>query len=408
MTDYRERALSAQLAAALADMPVVVMTGMRQTGKSTLLQRDATLAARAYVSLDDFAQLEAARRDPEEFLDRPGPVTIDETQRCPELLVEIKRAVDRDRRPGRFLLSGSANFALLRGVAESLAGRAVYLTLHPFTRREIHGNLDRQPLIRRAFTEGKVARSSREVGLDWEEVLRGGLPPVALGAVRTPRIWFTGYEQTYLERDLRDMSRIGDLVSFRSLLRLAALRTAQVLKISELARDAKLAAATAGRYLSLLEASFVISRIPPFLVNEATRLIKSPKLFMSDAGLAAHLGGFSDGKPGVSDPLRGALLETYVAQNLLGLLSAEWPSARLTYWHVQGRHEVDFVVESGRECLAIEVKASPRWTDRDLSGLRIFLGRTPQCRLAFLAHTGAATVSLGDRLWAIPIAALLS
>jgi hypothetical protein len=204
------------------------------------------------------------------------------------------------------------------------------------------------------------------------------------------------------------MSRIGDLVSFRSLLRLAALRTAQVLKISELARDAKLAAATAGRYLSLLEASFVISRIPPFLVNEATRLIKSPKLFMSDAGLAAHLGGFSDGEPGVSDPLRGALLETYVAQNLLGLLSAEWPGARLTYWHVQGRHEVDFVVESGRECLAIEVKASPRWTDRDLSGLRIFLGRTPQCRLAFLAHTGAATVSLGDRLWAIPIAALLS
>ena len=157
MTDYRARALSTQLAAALADMPVVVMTGMRQTGKSTLLQRDTTLAARAYVSLDDFAQLEAARRDPEEFLDRPGPITIDETQRCPELLVEIKRAVDRDRRPGRFLLSGSANFALLRGVAESLAGRAVYLTLHPFTRREIRGDLDRQPLIRRAFTEGKLA-----------------------------------------------------------------------------------------------------------------------------------------------------------------------------------------------------------------------------------------------------------
>ena len=107
MTDYRARALSTQLAAALADMPVVVMTGMRQTGKSTLLQRDTTLAVRAYVSLDDFAQLEAARRDPEEFLDRPGPITIDETQRCPELLVEIKRAVDRDRRPGRFLLSGS-------------------------------------------------------------------------------------------------------------------------------------------------------------------------------------------------------------------------------------------------------------------------------------------------------------
>jgi predicted AAA+ superfamily ATPase len=408
MTDYRARALSGPLAEALADMPVVVMTGMRQTGKSTLLQRDAALAARAYVSLDDFAQLDAARRDPERFLDREEPLTVDEAQRCPELLVEIKRAVDRNRRPGRFLLSGSANFSLLRGVAESLAGRAVYLTLYPFTQREIHGDLGRPSLMRRALTDGRVPRNGRAVGLDWDAVLRGGLPPVALGIVRTPRVWFTGYEQTYLERDVRDLSRIGDLVSFRSLLKLAALRTAQVLKISELARDAKLAAATAGRYLSLLEASFVISRIPPYLVNEATRLIKSPKLFVSDAGLAAHLAGLSAGEPGVSDPLRGALLETYVAQNLLGMLAAEWPGARLTYWHIQGRHEVDFIVEFGRDCLAIEVKAAPRWTDRDLSGLRIFLERTPRCRLALLAHTGTATVPLGERLWALPIPALLS
>ena len=408
MTDYRPRALSAQLAEALADMPVVVMTGMRQTGKSTLLQRDAALAARAYVSVDDFAQLDAARRDPDAFLGREEPLTIDEAQRCPELLVEIKRAVDRDRRPGRFLLSGSANFALLGGVAESLAGRAVYLTLHPFTRREIRGHLGRPPLLRRALAEGRPPRNGRAVGLDWDEVVRGGLPPVALGTVRTPRVWFTGYEQTYLERDIRDLSRIGDLVSFRGLLKLAALRTAQVLKISELGRDAKLAAATAGRYLSLLEASFVVNRIPPFLANEATRLIKSPKLFVSDAGLAAHLAGFSAGEPGVSDPLRGALLETYVAQNLLGMLAAEWPGARLAYWHIQGRHEVDFVVEYGRECLAIEVKAAARWIDRDLAGLRSFLERTPRCRLALLAHTGPATVSLGDRLWAIPIPALLS
>lgn len=408
MTAYKPRALRAPLAESLADMPVVVMTGMRQTGKSTLLQQDAALAGRVYVSLDDFAQLEAARRDPEQFLERPGPLTVDEAQRCPELLGEIKRAVDRDRRPGRFLLSGSANFALLRGVAESLAGRAVYLTLHPFTRREIHGNLDRPPLIHRAFIDGRPPRNSRAGRLDWEEALRGGLPPVALGLVRNPRVWFTGYEQTYLERDVRDLSRLGDLISFRSLLRLSALRTAQVLKISELARDAKLAAATAGRYLSLLEASFVITRIPPFLVNKASRLIKSPKLFMSDAGLAAHLVGLPPAEVGASDPLRGALLETYVAQNLLGIVAAEWPGAHLAYWHVQGRHEVDFVVEAGRDCLAIEVKAAPRWSERDLSGLRVFLERTPRCRVALLAHTGTGTVALGERLWAIPIPALLS
>ena len=407
MTAYRPRALQRLLTEALANLPVVVMTGLRQTGKSTLLQRDPSLGDRVYVSLDEFAQLEAARRDPETFLRRDAPLTIDEAQRCPELLVEIKRAVDRDRRPGRFLLSGSANFALLRGVAESLAGRAVYLTLHPFTRREIQGELGRSPVLHRVFADGRPPRNGRLAGPERDEVLRGGLPPVALGEVRTPMIWFTGYEQTYLERDLRDLSRIGDLVSFRNLLRLTALRTAQVLKISELARDAKLAAVTAARHLSLLEASFVITRLPPYLANEASRLIKSPKLFLSDAGLAAHLAGVSPEGLGAGDSFWGALLETYVAQNLRGILEAEWPGARLSYWHVQGRHEVDFVVESGRDCMAIEVKAAARWEGRDLSGLRVFLQRTPRCRIGILAHTGAATVSLGERLWAMPIRALL-
>ena len=180
---------------------------------------------------------------------------------------------------------------------------------------------------------------------------------MALGAVWQPRVWFTGYEQTYLERDIRDLSRMVDLVSFRTFLGLTALRTAQVLTISELARDARLSAATAGRYLGLLEASFVVNRVPPFLGNRAARLIKSPKLFVCDAGLAAHLAGAGAERPDASDPLRGALLETYVAQNLAAILAAEWPGARLAYWHVQGRHEVDFVVESGRDCIAVEVKA---------------------------------------------------
>ncbi len=408
MTAYRDRALADRVAEALADMPVVIVTGMRQTGKSTLLQRDPRLAGREYVSLDDFAQLEAARRDPAAFLDREDPLSVDEAQRSPELLTEIKRAVDRDRRPGRFLLSGSANFALLSRVVESLAGRAIYLDLHPFTRREIRGDLRHAPAVRRILEDGRPPRNGRVADVGWDEVVRGGLPPVALGAVAKPTVWFTGYEQTYLERDIRDLSKLVDLVSFRNFLRFVALRTAQVLKISELARDARLSAATAGRYLSLLEASFVVSRVPPFLGNEAARLIKSPKLFVCDAGLAAHLAGTRAGGPDPSDPLRGALLETYVAQNLTGILAAEWPDARLAYWHVQGRYEVDFVVESGRDCIAVEVKAGSRWIDRDLSGLRAFIERTPRCRVALLAYTGDTVVSLGGRVWAIPIPTLLS
>jgi predicted AAA+ superfamily ATPase len=157
------------------------------------------------------------------------------------------------------------------------------------------------------------------------------------------------------------------------------------------------------RYLSVLEASFVVSRTPPFLASRTTRLIKSPKLYLADSGLAASLVGVVDAERLSDDPLRGALLETYVAQNLRGLLESEWPEAGLTFWHVQGRHEVDFVVEVGRETLAIEVTAASRWRDRDLSGLRTFLARTPRCRAAVLAYGGAHTVRLDDRLWAMPM-----
>jgi predicted AAA+ superfamily ATPase len=392
---------------ALADMPVVVVTGLRQSGKSTFLQHEKGLTDRRYTSLDDFAQLAAARGDPDAFVRTDAPLTIDEAQRCPELLIAIKREVDRHRRPGRFLLSGSANFALLRGIGETLAGRALYLVLHPFSRRELAGRLDAAPVIRRLFDEGAPPRVST-TPIRREDILAGGLPPVCLRLVRRGELWFRGYEQTYLERDVRELSRIADFMSFRNLMRLAALRTGQVLTVSELARDAKLNAVTTSRYLSLLELSFVISRLTPYLANRASRLIKSPKLYFSDSGLAAHLAGITHADLDTEDPLWGALLETYVAQNLGAILGSNWPEGRLGYWHVQGRHEVDFVIEVGRNALALEVKASARWDDRDLAGLRALLGKTPRCRMGILAHGGTESVKLGDRLWAIPLPLVLA
>jgi predicted AAA+ superfamily ATPase len=234
------------------------------------------------------------------------------------------------------------------------------------------------------------------------------MPPVVLGVTRKPALWLKAYEQTYLERDVRDLLRITDLVSFRQLLRLVALRSGQILNVSELARDAKLNMATASRYLGVLEASFVVSRTPPFLASRTTRLIKSPKLYLADSGLAASLAGAGNADRLAGDPLRGALLETYVAQNLQGLLEAEWPDASLAFWHVQGRHEVDFVVEVGDETLAVEVTAASRWRDRDLSGLHAFLAQTPSCRAAVLAYGGTDTVRLDDRLWAMPIGQALA
>ena len=408
MTGYRERELAGQMARAMKALPVVVVTGARQTGKTTFLREDPLFHGRRYLNLDDFATLEAARRDPLALLEGDEPLTIDEAQRCPELLIAVKQAVDRRRMPGRFILSGSANFSLLEGVSETLGGRALYLTLHPFTRREKMRALGAPPFLSTLLATGRLPKFDRVRPVREEEILDGGLPPIALREFDDRGLWFMGYEQTYLERDLRELSQVADLVSFRNLLRLAAQRTAQVLNHSELARDAKQPVSTVTRHLGLLETSFVLARLAPYLRNRPTRLIKSPKLFVSDSGLAAHLTRVSDLRAQADEPLRGALFETYVHQNLAGILQAHDPGAELAFWNVQGRHEVDFVVTSGRRCLAIEVKAAARFTERDLSGLRAFRGKASELVAGVLAYNGTEAVSLGDGLYAVPLGLLLA
>lgn len=406
MTGYLPREITPRLERALRQLPVVVLSGLRQSGKSTLLQNESGLArGHTYRTLDDFATLTAARDNPESLLEEA--TILDEVQRCPELLVALKRSVDDQRRPGRFILSGSANLALLGHVSETLAGRAGYFTLHPMTRREQRGTTAQVPFLVRFFSSLDLP-SGKADAVTENEVLRGGLPPACLSAADDVAEWFRGYVQTYVERDVRQLSQITDLVAFRTLAQLAALRTAQVLVISTMARDAKLIAVTAGRYLDLLEASFLIRRLPPFLKNRTSRLVKSPKLHFTDSGLAAHMAGITTLEPGHDDMLRGTLFETYVAQNLAALLEAHLPDAQMGYWHEQGRHEVDFVIEAGRKVFAIEVKAATRWNESDLSGLRVFLGRTPACVAAVLAYNGKEAVKLDDRLYAIPLGHLLT
>ncbi|HLE85184.1 MAG TPA: DUF4143 domain-containing protein, partial [Thermoanaerobaculia bacterium] len=181
-----------------------------------------------------------------------------------------------------------------------------------------------------------------------------------------------------------------------------------ILNQSELARDAKLPAATAARYLGLLETSFVLRKLAPHLRNRSSRLIKSPKLFVADSGLAAHLTGVDDLGATAGEPLRGALYETYVLQNLAGILGAYLPRAELGFWSVQGRHEVDFTITSGRETFAIEVKAASRFGDRDLAGLRAFAAKTPDFRAGLLAYNGQEAHALGEGLFVVPIGLLLS
>ncbi|HEX3526130.1 MAG TPA: ATP-binding protein [Thermoanaerobaculia bacterium] len=408
MTAYRERELSPLIREALGTLPVVVVTGLRQVGKTTFLREDAALKGRRYLTLDDFATFEAAQRDPQALIAGDEPLTLDEVQRCPDLLLAVKREVDQRRTPGRFLLSGSANLALLSGVSESLAGRAIYLTMHPFTLRERKGRLAEPPFLLRFLEQPGLPAERGAEPVTENDVLDGGLPPVALGDAASRGLWFLGYEQTYLERDVRDLSQVADLVSFRTVLHLAALRTARLLNQSELARDARLPATTIGRYLGLLETSFVLARLTPYLQSRAARLIKSPKLMISDSGLAAHLTTVTDLGVGADEPMRGSLFETYVWQNLAALLGAHQPRTRLDFWSVQGRYEVDFVIDTGRTCIGIEVKAAGRFSDRDLAGLKAFMESTPTARAGILAYNGTEALSVGKDLYAIPLGLLLS
>jgi len=408
MTDYYPRDITDAVTIALENMPVVVVTGMRQTGKTTFLCSQPDLSDRSYVNFDDFAQLESAKSDPDGFIGGHKPITIDEAQKCPEIFVAIKRAVDKRRIPGQFLLSGSANFSVLKNITESLAGRSVYLAIHPFNRREVLRQTVSEPFIKKFFQNQNIDQKASGKPVRPEEVARGSMPTVCLRQVKDPVIWFRGYEQTYLERDVRELSRIGDLSALRTLLRLTALRTGQLLSPSQLGRDAKLNAATTSRYLSLFEASFLVTKIQPYLGNKSSRLIKSPKLYLSDSGLASYLTGLEPSSSIRTDPLYGAILETYVAQNLLSILSAKWQNASLYFWSVQGRHEVDFVIEAGRSCIALELKSAARWQERSLAGLKAFLAATPHCKAGILCHSGEDAVKLGQKLWALPTSLILS
>lgn len=395
------RLVEPALAERLQVMPAVVVTGARQTGKSTLVA-ERIGRGRRYASLDDLDVLDAARRDPEILLGGPGPVTLDEVQREPSLLQAIKRAIDRDRTPGRFLLTGSANLLLMRQVSESLAGRASYLTLWPMTRREQcgEGRSGRWEDLLAAPDEEwpEVLGAGKAEPEDWRALARrGGFPTPALelADAKERAIWFDGYARTYLERDLQDLAAISALPDFRRLMRAACLRLGQLVNQTELGRDVSLPQATVHRWLNLLETSCLLVRLPAYAVNRTKRLIKSPKLYWADTGLALHLAE--------ADEPNGAHLENLVLGDLLAWRDARLERAEVTYWRTASGEEVDFVVEAGGKLLPIEVKAGSRPRLDDAAHLRSFrreYGR--KARVGLVLHTGSAIEWLAPDVLAAP------
>ncbi|HEX9565291.1 MAG TPA: ATP-binding protein [Gemmatimonadaceae bacterium] len=385
----------------LRTMPAVVVTGARQAGKSTLAA-ELVPGKRRYVSLDDLDVLDLAQREPDALVGGSTPITIDEVQRQPALLRAVKRAIDRDRKPGRFLLTGSANLLLMRQVSESLAGRASYLTLWPMTRREQAGagraGIWDDLLAARDADWLDVIESEPDAQEDWRALARrGGFPTPALelSSATERTIWFDGYVRTYLERDLQDLASISALPDFRRLLRAACLRLGQLVNQTELGRDIALPQPTVHRWLNLLETSYLLVRLPAFAVNRTKRLIKTPKVYWGDTGVAMHLAEL--------DEPAGAHLENLVLHDLLAWRDARLDRVELSYWRTSIGEEVDFVIESGGRYIPVEIKAGARPRVGDTANLRTFRAEYgSRARAGLLLHTGSTLEWLTPDVLAVP------
>ena len=395
---------------ALADTRVVVVHGARQAGKSTLVQAlaDARAGSRV-VTLDDPPTLAAARSDPVLFTRHDGLLVIDEVQRAPELLLPIKAAVDRDPRPGRFLLTGSAHVLTLPRLADSLAGRMEVIELAPLTQGEIAGT--RETFIDRLFATpsqwpAATPQSKSEL---LTRAAAGGFPEARRRAAGKRRdAWFSAYLRAYIDRDVRDIAGIEHRARLRTLIALIAARTANLLNVDDLARATRLPSTTARRYLEILEASFLTTRIPAWSSNRTQRTVSAPKVYIADSGLCAHLLGADVGALAQPGGDAGPLMETFVLMEVRRQLGWSATDASLHHLRTKDKLEVDGVLEArdGR-IAAVEVKAGATVTRRDFRGLRWLAGKVgSRFTTGVVLYAGEEPLAFGPGLWALPMSML--
>lgn len=408
-----KRAHEKRLQELLARFPVVAVIGPRQVGKSTLVQSAGIGADRAYFTLDDFDTLGLAQTDPDALLSTASNVTLDEVQRCPDLLRRIKAFVDRERRPGRFLVTGSADLNLVANLARELAGRVGILTLPPLMWRELEGRLAVPAWLNWVNADGVTEiEATIQTGLpkiaDEEALLTGGYPlSVTANGVDARRDWFAAYRFTYLERDVRQISAIGNLADFARFFQTVASRSSQLLNLASLGRDVGLNATTAGRYLSLLEASFQVRRLEPWFTNMGKRLVKSPKVYWSDTGMLAHLLGLATWKDAVAHGLSGMLFETFAMMEIARQVEVFDSSMRLHFVRSHDGLEVDGLLVRGVKQLPFEIKASSTIRVEDGAGLEKYLALSGKGTVGIVFYRGTERRRLGKRVIAVPMTALL-
>ncbi len=403
---YIERSLVPLLERAAAEFPAVVLTGPRQSGKTTLLQHLFGRRCR-YVSLEPPDIRAAAMADPRTFMETyPPPVIFDEVQYAPDLLPYIKEKIDADRHTsGQFLLTGSQNLSLTETVTESLAGRAAMLRLLPLSRREAEG----RPQLALPWESERrsSAPTSPVFGELWSEFLRGGYPELATQPGRNIQLWHSSYIQTYLERDVRRLRQVGDLTQYRNFLRVLAARSAQLLNLTDVARDLGVAVNTIKAWLSVLEATYQVIVLRPYFANVGKRLVKTPKVYFADVGTLCHLAGLRDPDHAASGPMGGAIMETAVLSEIVKTLAHRGDDPHVYFWRTSAGSEVDFVVETGGKLVPIEVKLSATPRPAMAAAIRTLQQDLGAAALpGYVVHPGDIRLPLGPSVTALPFADL--
>ena len=401
------RLVQTALQDSLADTPVVLLQGPRQCGKTTLARGVAEPAGFGYLSFDDDNLVRAARADPLGFVtDLPPKMVLDEVQRVPEIFTTLKLVVDRDRQPGRFLLTGSADVLLLPKLADSLAGRLEVIRLHPLAQVELRQQS--AGFLSQLFKAEFNVASSKRMGVALAElVVAGGFPAALIRQPARRRAWYQAYVQTLVQRDVRDLARIAALDVMPRLLELAAGQTAHLFNVSELASPFGLSRPTVRDYLTLLERVFLVDLLPPWHVRQINRLIKTPKLHVGDTGVACALLRMDAQTLHANRLLLGQLLETFVFQELRRQASGQ--PEPVAFYHFRNRddHEVDIVLTRGDALAGVEVKASGTVRSEDFRGLRKLQEIAgDQFVCGVVLYDGEVSLPFGPRLFALPIRTL--
>lgn len=399
---YISRTLEAVLEQAACEFPAVVLTGARQTGKTTLLRHLFGDRYR-YVSLETPDIIASARADPRGFLQLyASPVILDEMQNAPDLLPYIKEDVDSQReRKGLFILSGSQNLLMMQQVTETLAGRCAVLRLMPLSFSEMAGVPELPFVWERELSHNEAAVPLSEW---WQRFLRGTYPEIALAKERDFALWYASYVQTYLERDVRALRQVGDLLSYQTFLRVLAARSGQLLNLSDIARDMGISVNTAKAWLSVLEATHQVIVLRPHHENVGKRLVKTPKVYFADTGLLCYLVGLRSVEHAIASPLAGAIVETAVISEVVKRLWHRGMEPRVSFWRTASGEEVDLLVEEDGRLIPIEVKATATPRPAMAVGLQAFLRNYPnRADRGYLVHLGTHVLPLAPGITAVPL-----